>query len=155
MWTETTRRQYERGGPGYASDLSDEEWQVLEPYLPAPSGLGRPRTTSLRAVVNAIFYLARAGCPWRLLPHDFPPRSTVQRYFYMWRDMGLWGSINRQLVAVERRAQARRSHPSAGIIDSQSARRPKAVGRAGWTRPSGSRVANGTSSQTPKACCWM
>ncbi|WP_321339232.1 IS5 family transposase [Breoghania sp.] len=131
MWTETTRRQYERRGPGYASDLSDEEWQVLEPYLPAPSGLGRPRTTSLRAVVNAIFYLARAGCPWRLLPHDFPPRSTVQRYFYMWRDMGLWGSINRQLVAVERRALARKPHPSAGIIDSQSAATTESGGPRG------------------------
>jgi len=95
MWDEITRRQYGREGLRYASDTTDEEWALIEPFMPGPArGRGRPRTTDLRAVVNAIFYLAQSGCQWRLLPKDFPPFTTVQRYFYPWRDVGLWRTIN-------------------------------------------------------------
>ncbi len=82
MWTEITRRQYERSGLRYASDMTDEEWNLIMPLLPPVKRLGRPRTTNLREVLNAILYMARTGCQWRMVPKEFPPRSTVQRYFY-------------------------------------------------------------------------
>jgi transposase len=85
MWTETTRRQYRREDLRYASDMTDAEWAVIEPYLPAAKRLGRPRGVALRAVVEALLYLLRTASPWRLLPHDFPNRSTVQRYFTLGR----------------------------------------------------------------------
>lgn len=72
----------------YASDLTDMEWTVIEPMMPAPGRLGRPRKTDLREVVNALLYIASSGGAWRLLPTDFPPFSTVQKYFYRWRDEG-------------------------------------------------------------------
>ncbi len=90
MWTKITRPKYERAGQRYASDLTDAEWAVIESHLPAPKPLGRPRGTDLRAVVDAILYMARSGCQWRLLPKDFPPFTTVQGYFYDWRDSGLF-----------------------------------------------------------------
>ena len=83
MWTKITRPKYRRDGLRYASDTTDAEWAVIEPFLPPPhKGRGRPRTTPLCAVMNAIFYLAQSGCQWRLLPKDFPPYTTVQHYFY-------------------------------------------------------------------------
>ncbi|MCI0434053.1 MAG: transposase, partial [Gemmatimonadetes bacterium] len=81
-WTGITRPKYQRDGLRYASDTADQEWAVIAPHLPPPSRRGRPRTTDLRAVVGAIFYIAQTGCQWRLLPKDFPPYTTVQRYFY-------------------------------------------------------------------------
>src|SRR5215469_13971913 len=81
MWTEITRRKYERAVPRYASNLSDAEWALIEPFMPAGKPLGRPRETDLRAVLDAILYIARSGCQWRMLPKDFPPFTTVQGYF--------------------------------------------------------------------------
>ena len=75
MWTDITRPKYERTGLRYASDLSDAEWRVIKPQMPASNALGRPRTTDLREVVSTILYVLRSGCPWRLLPKDFPPRG--------------------------------------------------------------------------------
>ena len=120
MWTEITCANYDRRGLRYASDLTNEEWDLIAPHLPDKRERGRPRTTSLREVVNAILYLLRTGCAWRFLPGDFPPRSTVQRYFYAWRDKELWRVLNRRLVEQHRREQARSAPPSAGVIDSQS-----------------------------------
>src|SRR5262249_56424296 len=88
--------------------------------MPEPAGIGRPRTTNLRAVVNAIFYVLATGCQWRALPKDLPPRSTVQGYFYRWRDDGTWHCMNRALVKQMRQAVGRKPTPSACIIDSQS-----------------------------------
>ena len=82
MWTEITRRKYEREGQRYASDVTDAEWALIEPHMPAVKRLGRPRETELRAVLDAILYIARTGCQWRMLPKDFPPFTTVQGYFY-------------------------------------------------------------------------
>src|SRR5437879_10477449 len=78
MWTEITRRKYEREGQRYASDVTDAEWALIEPHMPAAKPLGRPREIELRAVFDAILYIARTGCQWRMLPKDFPPFTTVQ-----------------------------------------------------------------------------
>ena len=119
-WTKTTRAQHARDHLLYASNLTADEWALIAPTLPPPATRGRPRTTDLRAVVEALLYLLATGCQWRALPREFPPRSTVQRYFYLWRDQGLWPCLNRSLVDQARRALGRRPHPSLGIIDSQS-----------------------------------
>ena len=79
MWTELTRPQYERTGRRYPSDASDAEWAFIDPLLPRPRHVGRPRTTDLRDVFDAILYMASTGCQWRMLPNDFPPVSTVRR----------------------------------------------------------------------------
>src|SRR5829696_8772714 len=97
-WTEITREQYRREGLRYASDTTDEEWQLMEPLMPPPCRCGRPREVDLREVVNAILYIAATGCQWRALPKDFPPCSTVRYYFYKWRGSGLWRSVNDALV---------------------------------------------------------
>src|SRR5215831_7367358 len=117
MWTEITRPKYERAGRRYASDLTDAEWRLIEPYMPAVKRLGRPRETDLRAIVDAILYIARSGCQWRLLPKDFPPFTTVQGYFYDWRDQGLFERINFELLLQAREATGREPSPSAGVID--------------------------------------
>ena len=98
MWTEITRANYDRSDLRYASDLTDAEWALIEPFLPPAKRLGRPRTTDLRDVVNALLYMMRTGCQWRMLPREFPPRSTVQRYFYAWREEGTWQRINHELL---------------------------------------------------------
>lgn len=131
-WTEITRRQYERRGGRYASDLTDAEWALIEPMMPAPSRLGRPRKTDLREVVNALLYLASAGCAWRLLPKDFPPFSTVQKYFWRWRDEGLLGAISNTLVMAAREREGREASPTAGVIDTQSVKTTESGGIRGF-----------------------
>lgn len=105
---------------GYPSDLSDTEWRMISRLLPASKPGGRPRATDLRAVVNAIFYLLRSGCAWRMLPHDFPPYSTVYMYFKQWRDDGTLERIHDKLRDRVRAREGRKKSPSAAIIDSQS-----------------------------------
>jgi transposase len=86
MWTEITRPKYERKCLGYSSNLSDAEWATIEPLLPQRNRLGRPPKTEMRSIVNAMFYIVRTGCQWRQLPREFPPFTTVQHYFYAWRE---------------------------------------------------------------------
>ena len=104
----------------YWTDLTDAEWQRLELLVPAPKPGGRPAKYPRREIVNAIFYLLRTGCSWRLLPHDFPPWRIVLYYFWQWRKGGLWEQIHDTLRGDLRQAEGRQRQPSAGVLDSQS-----------------------------------
>ena len=154
MWTETTRRQYRREDLRYASDMTDAEWALIEPHLPAAKRLGRPRCVPMRGVVEALLYLLRTASPWRLLPHDFPNRSTVQRYFYAWQAAGLWETINFLLLQQARERAGREASPLAGVIDSQSAKTTESGGPRGYDAGRRSKAANATSLPTPPGIWW-
>jgi putative transposase len=104
----------------YPTDLSEEEWNYIEPHMPTPKGQGRPRIHSLREILNATFYVLRSGCQWRMLPNDFPRWPTVYHYFRKWRIDGTWEKINRAIRERLRVRLKRDPQPSAGIADSQS-----------------------------------
>src|SRR5437588_10950838 len=104
----------------YSSDLTDGEWAILLPFIPPAQPGGRPRKHDMREVLDAIFYISRGGCAWRLLPHEFPPWQTVYHYFRLWRLDGTWEQIHTALRERLRSHVGRAPQPSAGIIDSQS-----------------------------------
>ena len=104
----------------YPSDLTDGQWQLIEPLLPKAKFGGRPRPVDLRRVVNGILYLTRSGCSWRMLPHDFGPWSTIYDYFRKYRRDGTWKRIHDVLHIQVRLEAGRQASPSAAIIDSQS-----------------------------------
>jgi putative transposase len=117
-------------GKRYPSDLTDQEWEILEFLLPPPNSGGRPRTVNLREVMNAIFYVLRGGIPWRFLPKEFPPWKTVYHYLRLWRMDGTWEMLNARLREQVRRQSGREATPSAGVMDSQSAKTTERGGLA-------------------------
>lgn len=140
-----------RALPRYPSDLTDQEWALLEPLLPPAQPAGRPRTTDLREVLNALFYLDRTGCQWRALPKDFPPWPTVWTYFRQWRIDGTWPRIHTALREQVRVKSGREPTPSAAIIDSQSVKTSQKGGSAAMTVARRSKAASATCWSTPPA----
>src|SRR5512135_3750235 len=136
----------------YPSDVTDAQWALIEPHLPVHPG-GRPRKTNLRDVVDAIFSILRTGCHWRYLPKDFPPKSTVWRYFDEWWRDGTLEKIH-DLLRRKVRTAEKPYHPrTSASVDSRSTR-PPAAKRGAATTPRTSTGGNATSSWTAWACCW-
>jgi putative transposase len=126
----------------YPTDLNDKEWAVIEPYVPKPKTGGRPAEHSRREILNAIAYVLRSGCAWRLMPHDLPPWSTVYDYFRQWRIDGIWERINTALREKLRTTIGRDVEPSAAIIDSQTVKTTEKGDLVATTQASKSRDAS-------------
>jgi transposase len=119
-------------GSQYASNVTDEQWSIVEPLLPKPRRLGRRRRISLRSVINAIFYLLRTGCQWRQLPREFPAWSTVYWYFRSWQRIGVWVRLQRELYRLTRIRSGRAPCPSIVIMDGQSVKTTEVGGTRGF-----------------------
>lgn len=132
MWTPATRAQHSRAGLRCGSDLTDAEWAVLEPLLPAPSRTGRRPNWPMREIVAAIFHVPRGGVPRRMLPEGFPPYRTVSGWFARPRDAGVWQAVNFAFVVADRERSGREASPSAAVMDSRSVKASEARGPRGY-----------------------
>ncbi len=120
MWTNENRSRYDRSELRYPSDLTDEEWGIISPLIPAAKRGGNKRTVDIREVVNGLMYILGTGCQWAALPKDLPPRSTVNDYFCRWNQDGTLDRIHHALYDGCREMAGRNDSPTAAIIDSQS-----------------------------------
>lgn len=155
MWTNENRRVYERRGLRYPSDLTDEEWALVEPLIPPAKRGGRRRTVDVREVLNGVFYVLMTGCQWRALPRDLPPRSTVHEYLGLWEWDGTLARIHHALFVEVREMAGKEASPTAAIIDSQSVKSAEKGGRGSipraMTRARRSKARSATSSSTRSA----
>ena len=154
MWTSENRERYERSRLRYPSDLTDEEWALVEPLIPLAKRGGNRRTVNVREVVNGLMYVLSSGCQWRAIPKDLPPRSTVYDYFDLWSWDGALDRIHDALYVRCRAAASREASPTAAIIDSQSVKSAEKGGlrstRRATTLARKSRARSVISSSTPK-----
>jgi transposase len=152
MWTPKNRPRYDRDKLRYPSDLTDEEWSLIEPLIPPAKHGGRKREVVVREVVNGVMYVLGTGCQWRYIPKDLPPRSTVHDYFTRWNYDGTIEKIHYALYVQCRAAMGREASPTACVIDSQSVKSAEKGGPAsihrGMTRARRSRVSSGISWST-------
>ena len=120
----------------YATDLTDAQWVLLDPYIPPAKPGGRPRLHTRREIVNGILYVLRSGCAWRLLPHDLPPWQTIYHYFRLWRQANVWEAVEVALREQVRQRAGREQSPSAAILDSQSVKTTEKGGLGAMMGPS-------------------
>jgi transposase len=139
MWTAENRREYERSGLRYPSDLTDAEWALAEPLIPPAKHGGRKRSVEVREVLNGIFYVLSTGCQWRALPKDLPPRSTVHGYLQLWDWDGTLARLHYALFVQARELAGKEASPTAAILDSQSVKGAEKGGRTS-TRPATTRA---------------
>jgi transposase len=155
MWTVENRARYNRDHLRYPSDLTDEEWVLVEPLIPPGKRGGGKRTVDMREVVNALMYVLSTGCQWRAIPKDLPPKSTVYGYFDLWAWDRTLDRIHHALYVACREQAEREVSPSAAIIDSQSVKSAEKGGatiRTATMRARRSRARSDTFSSTPRAC---
>lgn len=153
MWTPEDRQLVGDYGAGQA--LSDDQYRLIEPLIPSAKPGGRPRSTDMRRLLDALFYVVRTGCQWRHLPPPpaFPPWPTVYRYFRAFLEAGVWESLRHHLVVMLREQEGRDPTPSAAILDTQSVKTTEKGAPEASTRPRRSRAASVTSPSTPRASC--
>lgn len=155
MWTTENRSRYDRSKLRYPSDLTDEEWQLVEPLIPPGKRGGGKRTVVMREIVNGLMYILSTGCQWAALPKDLPPKSTVYDYFDLWSWDHTLDRIHEALYVACREQASREASPTAAIIDSQSV---KSAEKGGLTIHRGtmparrSRARNVISSSIRRAC---
>jgi transposase len=130
MWTDKNRAKYNRDYLRYPSDLTDDEWALVEPLIPPAKSGGRKRQTDMRAVMNGVMYILSTGCQWRSIPKDFPPHSTIYNYFIWWQCDGVLDRIHEVLYVECREKAERDTNPTTCIIDSQSVKSAEKGGPA-------------------------
>ncbi len=134
MWTTQNRARYDRSKLRYPSDLTDDEWQLIEPLIPPGKPGGGKRTVNMREIVNGLMYVLSTGCQWRAIPKDLPPKSSVYDYFDLWTYDGTLDRIHDALYQQCREREQREAIPSAAIIDSQSVKSAEKGGPASIRR---------------------